>query len=135
VAAEVADFFADAHCCFRTVRDFVEPATRLVRQTWKLPWPWLVMDLWQMFTSVVGGILANQELPIGTFEPLIPHMVDPQRARPPVRRVENFNEGVRESIDWIRRHPQPRPGSIGRDVDWLYRAHIKEPRDTIGALA
>jgi len=129
---DVSTVVNGVHGCLQALPGFVVPTERFVRGTLRLPWPWLVRDLSKIFVDAVVSILVCRVVLVHELEPTVGHVLDVTRLE---RAALNVNHAMMKSSQVERRGVRPTAATIDRDVEWFYRAILKDPKDTIGALA
>ncbi len=136
VIADLRTYGDGVHACIRRMVGLEDAAARLVRETWELPWPWLVVDLSNLFCNVVGAALCNRTVRIEfTLPPArIPEInFKPGPNEAPADSLKRLNRLLSPTFD--RRGVRPRVATIARDIEWFYRARLKNPKDSIRAIA
>ncbi len=122
----------------------------LVREIWRLPWPWLTFELMLLHERWLNAIAFGHESS-GSFS-VVARPIRPLTAAPPPAPHESEADYGRRLIAFGRamlgRSKGPRKGAakgrkgaqvnaerIRRDVRWFYQAKIKHPPDTVVKLA
>lgn len=142
--------YAHAVAAFPWARagSFMVPAETLVRETWKLPWPWLTLELVEMLMRMLRATILGCPIPVHVmlYTPA-PHTVlnfetrKGESSADALRRLSAMYHEVAATLnlapspDDARRGAVVKPDIIRRDVGWFYRWRIKRPLDTLGVLA